>query len=225
MKEKIVRSQVIKGFLKRYTKLYKMYKDVKRVFVEPELHFKFGRWTKDPNLPFWRQGPVIRLSRKNTAADDVSWTERYKKKHPILTRIFRRAILCLPIWMTFRKFNWGVGWKTKWEDYRYEFPPQLTLVFFGLSISFWLVQDEEYWEGILYYTDPAEMSGRSVYNECLPEFKKDIVVVGKQLGVWRDGTTGKNFYAFKPEYLESPYRKQWEKYIEEHPVNPKKTRK
>ena len=30
-----------------------------------------------------------------------------------------------------------VNLKTKFEDYRFEFPPQFTIIFFGLSLSFW----------------------------------------------------------------------------------------
>lgn len=120
--------------------MYSLYKEVEDVFVEPELYFFHGSWREDPCLPVWRRGPVIYLNRS------------YTKK------------IQLPIWLRFDKFSFDVGWKTKYDEYRYEWPPQFTLVFFGRSISFWLRSprtphsdhwyDDAYWESILYYTDP-----------------------------------------------------------------------
>jgi hypothetical protein len=66
----------------------------------------------------------------------------------------------LPIWLSFYIFNHDVGWKTKWGDTRYEWPPQFTIVFFGLAFSIWVKapeckeehsHDDGYWEGIIDY--------------------------------------------------------------------------
>jgi len=66
----------------------------------------------------------------------------------------------LPIWLSFYIFNHDIGWKTKWGDTRYEWPPQFTIVFFGLAFSIWLsapkcecehCHQDGYWEGVIDY--------------------------------------------------------------------------
>lgn len=63
----------------------------------------------------------------------------------------------LPYWMTIKVFDWDVMWKTKYGEVRYEYPPQLSIVFFGLSLTFTLhcplsdKYDDDYWESILIF--------------------------------------------------------------------------
>ena len=71
--------------------------------------------------------------------------------------------ITLPICFAFHIFNWDVMWKTKWDDIRYEYPPQFTIVLFGISFSWWLSapnastdwngqpDNDSYWETILEY--------------------------------------------------------------------------
>ena len=134
-----IKNKTIINFLKKHTKMYDLYKEVEDVFIEPELYMFHGSWREDPCLPVWRRGPVLYLNKTGT------------KK------------IQFPIWMRFDKFDFEVGWKTKYDEYRYEWPPQFTLVFFGRSVSFWLRgpktsnsslwNDDAYWESILYFTD------------------------------------------------------------------------
>lgn len=75
-------------------------------------------------------------------------------------------VIQLPMWCSFYIFNHDIYWKTKFDDYRFEFPPQFTIVFFGISLSFWLqapVDDYKdiwgyysYWESILWYLNECE---------------------------------------------------------------------
>ena len=70
--------------------------------------------------------------------------------------------ITLPIWMRVGVFRFTLGWKIKWEDYVYEWPPQITFVFFGLSFTMTLHapcgHDEDYWEAILYYLDTQDIT-------------------------------------------------------------------
>ena len=75
-------------------------------------------------------------------------------------------VIQLPMWLSFHIFNHDMIWKTKFEDYRFEFPPQFTIVFFGISLSFWLqapVDKDDpfgyysYWESILWYLNECNL--------------------------------------------------------------------
>lgn len=148
------------------------YKSVSKVFVRPKFHCFFGLWWKEGNLPVWRRGPQICLV-KNSAEYNTeynfaklihsSWTELGKKNHPILSKIFKGPLIQLPYWMSFYFFNNDIMYKTKWDedDFRYEFPSHITLVFFGLALSVtaYIPQtdkhdftcQDDYWEALLTY--------------------------------------------------------------------------
>ena len=148
------------------------YRSVRRVFVRPNFHWYFGPWWKEGNLPIWRRGPQIILA-KNSAEYDTeydfaklinsSWTELGKKNHPILSKIFKHPVIQFPYWLSFYFFNSDIMYKTKWEedDFRYEFPSHITLVFFGLALSVtaYIPQlnkkdftcQDDYWEALLTY--------------------------------------------------------------------------
>ena len=76
-------------------------------------------------------------------------------------------VIQLPMWLSFHIFNHDMIWKTKFEDYRFEFPPQFTIVFFGISLSIWLKSprgiedpvwdDYNYWESILWYLNECDL--------------------------------------------------------------------
>lgn len=69
----------------------------------------------------------------------------------------------------------GLGWKTKWTntDFRYEWAPVLSFVFFGYQIAVMAIQkdDSHYWESWLYYeyaTDKIK-SKRERIEQCRKE--------------------------------------------------------
>ena len=70
----------------------------------------------------------------------------------------------------------GLGWKTKWTDtdFRYEYGPVFTFVFFGYQIA-WMIGQKDvnhYWEAWLYYeyaTDKTK-SKRERIAQCRKEF-------------------------------------------------------
>lgn len=147
------------------------WKKSKDVFVKPKLKWYFGSWRHEHNLPVWRRGPQIRFGKHYERTENwnwaklesVEWNEFGKKNHPILSKIIKKPVWQLPIWLAFHWYNCDIMYKTKWDedDFRYEFPAHFTIVFFGLAISVtayipkededdWMCQDQ-YWESILTY--------------------------------------------------------------------------
>lgn len=175
-------------------------------FIRPKLHWYFGPWWKEGNLPVWRRGNTIHFGkykeRKNTYdyAKLVSseWTEEGKKNHPILSKLVKPTYE-LPYWLSFYFFNSDIMYKTKWseDDYRYEYPAHITLVFFGLALSVtayiprvdendWTCQDD-YWESLL------------TFNHYGGDIKKTNEVMG-----WWNKPDDKNFrFRFQPRFLTS----------------------
>lgn len=147
------------------------WKSVKDIFIKPNLRFYFGPWRKEGNLPVWRRGPQIRFGKYGeidekwnwAKLESAEWNELGKRNHPILSKIIKKPVWQLPIWLAFHWYNDDIMYKTKWDedDFRYEFPSHFTIVFFGLAFSItaylkpedkddWLIQDQ-YWESILTY--------------------------------------------------------------------------
>lgn len=155
-------------------KMFKTYNKVKNVFKKPKLYWKFGKWKHDPCLPIWRCGNTIKIAKHSdeyTASYNFAkylgseWTDVGKQRHPILSKIFKPKYV-LPIWLSFYIFNRDIMWKTKYEDYRFEYPGQFTIVCFGWSLSLWLNAPENddawdiysYWESILWYLNECELN-------------------------------------------------------------------
>lgn len=91
---------------------------------------------------------------------DIVWKRDIRKKLKKWHLSWIKPQYELPIWLSFHIFNHDVGWKTKWDDTRFEWPPQFTIVFFGFAFSIWLstpkcedwyLHQDGYWEGIIDY--------------------------------------------------------------------------
>ena len=131
---------------------------------------------------------------------DIVWKKKYRKKW--WTRIIP-ARLKLPIWLAFHIFNRDITFKTKWTsyDFRYEFPPQFTIVFFGLSLSFWLYPEcksetdspYHYWESLLTY----------IYGEHAGDLLQTVTDCGK----WIQSKDNKDteFFALSKNYIKPEY--------------------
>jgi hypothetical protein len=72
----------------------------------------------------------------------------------------------------------GLGWKTKWTntDFRYEWGPVLSFVFFGYQVALMIghKHSSHYWEAWLYYeyaTDKTK-SKRERIEQCRKEFNQ-----------------------------------------------------
>jgi len=106
----------------------------------------------------------------------------------------------VPKWLEFHVFNWELGWKTKYDDYRYEFPPQFTIVMFGISLSFTLHSpvekecDDHYWESILNY---CASKGKTE-----EERLRDAI---QYTGVWTILTDNTSYFGTSPKYIKKEY--------------------
>lgn len=94
-----------------------------------------------------------------------AWNRPVRKKLKKLGLAWIPPVIQLPLWCSYYVFNRDVMWKTKFENYRFEFPPQFTIVFFGLALSFWLkppfmdniCDEDDYWESILWYLNECNL--------------------------------------------------------------------
>lgn len=96
-----------------------------------------------------------------------------------------------------------LGWKTKWTDtdYRFEWSPLISFVFFKwqIAVIFQAPEKSNYWESWLYYeynTDKSK-SQKERIEQCQREFKQNWISVkdGKEIKI--------NYYEFilKEKYL------------------------
>lgn len=140
---------------------------------------------------------------------DIVWKREYRKKW--WAKIIP-ARLKLPIWLTFHIFNRDITFKTKWTsyDFRYEFPPQFTIVFFGLSLSFWLYPEcksetdspYHYWESLLTY----------IYGEHAGDLLQTIIDCGKWIQSKNEKDT--EFFALSKNYIKPKYHKVYDEAVE-----------
>ncbi len=185
-----------------------LYKSVKHAFIKPRLRFYLGTWRREGNLPVWRRGPQIRWGKYGEITETWNWARLEsaewnvlgKKNHPILSKIIKKPVWQLPIWLSFHWYNDDLMYKTKWseDDYRYEFPPHFTIVFFGLAFSItayaprietdrkW-VCDDDYWETILTYK----------------HFKGDLKATNDALGYYNSIKGGDFQFKFNYRYLKN----------------------
>lgn len=139
------------------------------------------------------------------------WNERnpnssFQHKVKPFSEIYDEKMKCLfPVPLKVGFSYCGLGWKTKWTniDYRYEWGPVLSFVFFGYQIALMVghKHPSHYWEAWLYYeyaTDKTK-SKRERVKQCRKEFNQ----------TWRVSSQGKeevvDYYELilKPKYLRS----------------------
>jgi len=96
-----------------------------------------------------------------------------------------------------------LGWKTKWTDtdYRFEWSPLISFVFFKwqIAIVFKAPEQSNYWESWLYYENNTDKSKsqKERIEQCQKEFKQNWIS-------WKNGVETKtNYYQFiiKEKYL------------------------
>ena len=142
---------------------------------------------------------------------DTVWKSKYRKLFRKFGLKIAKAYIQFPIWLSFHIFNWDIIWKTKWSEYdiRYEYPPQFTIVFFGLSLSFWLnpvIKDKEtegynhYWESLLEY----------VYGK----YKGDLLQTITSCGKWENVSNNTSYFQVSKNYIKPKYWKEYDKAIE-----------
>lgn len=151
-------------------KMYSTYNKVKDVFKKPILKWSCCNWYKSSTLPIWRRGNGIKFGKYNEYDSkwdyarfiSAEWNDVGKNNHPIISKIFK-PYYQMPKWFAFYIFHRDVMWKSKYDKPIYMYPPQFTIVFFGWSLNFWLINptgdinnDYDYWETMLEYIDVKE---------------------------------------------------------------------
>lgn len=100
-------------------------------------------------------------------SENGAWNRDLRKKLRKWGLGWLKPRYALPRWLSFYIFNWDVCYKWKYDDIRYEFPPQFTIVFFGLALTILAIPDTEddddcpdhYWESLLSYLYQEECEG------------------------------------------------------------------
>lgn len=157
--------------------------------------YKFGDKTYESKCYNWV--PKHTLPGKLKAGDYV-WSRNIRKKLKKWHLSWIPPIVNLPIWMRFHIVNLDLGWKTKWDDVRYEFPPQFSIIAFGFSLTFTLhspIQnefacDDHYWEAILNH----------IYMNKAGDLERTILLSG----IWSKYNKKDEeikFFALRPEYI------------------------
>lgn len=67
-----------------------------------------------------------------------------------------------------------LGWKTKYDDFRFEFAPRWSFVAFGyqLTLTFYAENEDQYWESFLafYYETDKSLSWQERIDDCRERF-------------------------------------------------------
>lgn len=149
----------------------------------------------------------------NLKAWDTVWKRKYRKLFRKFGLKIAKAYIQFPIWLSFHIFNRDVMWKTKWDDYdfRYEFPPQFTIVLFGWALSFWLYPEiknkdtesaDHYWESLLTY----------VYGEHKGDLLQTIIDCGRWIRYEDDKEIP--FFALSKNYIKPEHYQIYDEAIE-----------
>lgn len=131
---------------------------------------------------------------------DIIWIRDIRKKLKKWGLSWVKPQYELPIWLSFGIFNYDVIYKWKYNDIRYEYPPQFTLVFFGLVFQMTLKapleddddMDDHYWESLLSY----------LYH---PECKNAISNTVAYCGEWCNYKNEHKFFQLRKSHIKSEY--------------------
>lgn len=130
-------------------------------FKAPKIKFYFGKIVM--GTPYFLPRKWVKISKEEA----VKKTEEYFKNHKELVSEQRfnakvesllRSTHAVP-----KKFGFdlvGLGWKTKWDSYRFEWNPMISFVFFNMQLVLYLSpkHDMHYWECWLYYSKESDKS-------------------------------------------------------------------
>ena len=142
-----------------------------------------------------------------------AWTRPIRQKLRKMGLGWIKPRFFLPIWFTVDCFCYDVIYKWKYDEIRYEYPPQFTIVLFGLAITVQLIPDpvddtdcpDHYWESLLSY----------LYQE---ECDKDIKKTLSYCGQWTQHTPEgeKKYFQLKKGHLQEKYHKEYDEAIKEY---------
>ena len=155
---------------------------------------KFKHGDKEYESKCYDWVPRHKLPGKLKCGDTV-WNSKVRKKLKKWHLGWIKPVMHLPSWMRFSIVNRDVGWKPKWDYVSYEFPPQFSIIAFGLSLTFTLhcpikseySSDDSYWESILTH----------LYTNKSGELEETI----EQIGIWQRLDNNTSYFALRPAYI------------------------
>jgi hypothetical protein len=114
----------------------------------------------------------------------------------------------LPLWLSFYIFNRDVTYKWKYDDIRYEYPPEFTIVFFGFAFYITLepqLEDEDdspyhYWESLLNF---------------LYQCNKNVTETLHYCGQWTTFKNNKdsNFFQLRKTHIKPEYHQEYDEAV------------
>lgn len=145
------------------------------------------------------------------------WRRDIRKKLRKWRLGWLRPVYILPTWLAFYIFNYDVIYKWKYDSIRYEYPPQFTIVFFGLALTITLqppLEDEHdsmdsYWESLLAFL---------YQEECGKSVTKTLHYCGQWTGYQPDG--GKiRWFQLRKSHIQPKYHVEYDKAVEKYYYN------
>ena len=179
------------------------YRDYYRAYNSVLIKNGTKKWKfddKEYESPVYVDGPKHTLPGGLREGQFV-WRRDIRKKLRRWGLGWLRPLFFLPRWLTFRWINADIGWKTKWDEYRYEWPARKGIVLFGFAIiktayipkeneKDWTCNDD-YWESLLTY--------KSVGG--------DLKKTNDAMGAWVD-TEGNREIRFQTRFLADPEKRK-----------------
>ena len=164
--------------------------------------------------PFFYPRKWVKATPELAHKATMDYLEREKKYNELNPKYARKVKLYHDVFKDMMRYKYpvdkkigfdfvGLGWKSKWEDtdYRFEWSPVWSFVFFGyqIAITFSAPEPDAYWTAWLYYerdTDKTKSKQERI-DQCMKEFPQ----------TWTTHSGDKketiNYYTkiLKPKYL------------------------
>lgn len=205
-------------------KLYKEWREAKGVFVKPTLKFKVLRNPYFQHIRLYKKtgkahqinsasawiyikkegrnsehyGSYIALPKHKLPVPlySIVWNSKIRRKLRKFGLGWIPPVITVPTFLTFGIRNWGLGYKIKYNDFRYEHDPLLDITLFGITFRFYVQAPkskygfgDNYWECMLEY----------LYGEG----KRDIFKTLRKGNFWTQGfdETALSYFSLRPEYV------------------------
>jgi hypothetical protein len=160
-------------------------------FKQPKLKWYVGK--TEIGVPYFLPRKVVKATHETAlkaAKREIKRLERWNERNP--NSKFKQTIRPLDeVYQEKLKHDFfedkkigfdfvGLGWKTKWEetDYRFEWSPIWSFVFFGyqIAVQFQAPEPYHYWEAWLYYNYNTKGTQRERIEQCKKHFPLDYIV-------------------------------------------------
>lgn len=212
-------------------KLYNVWKEAKGVFVKPTLKVRLMKTPYLQSIRLYKYYthihvvnrdrvyiPVVKYNENGKYTDTVPlpkhklpcplwskvWTSRTRRKLRKWHLAWIPPIINVPRFLTFGIKNLDLGCKTKFGEFRFEDSPELSFIFFGITLQFTLqvpkgkyCDEYNYWECLLEY-----IWGRG---------DRDIFKTLKCNSFWTRGygEDAVSYFSLRPEFLTERYQKEY----------------